>query len=167
MGVNTAKKGDEKQVARNLEATHTMAMFWPWLGIVPAILTHLADQRYNIVDGSYYTPEESMKVNVFPGRRNVFPMRPGGGGGGGGFEFGSHAINIDGRPLVETFAGPSNIAFFTAGLCLFLLPFISGERMPAANFGMAVLLALLGAGSGAFHNYGSTMFVWQHATDRM
>ena len=50
---------------------------------------------------------------------------------------------------------------------LYVLPFLSFERLPAQAFGAGMLLVLLGGCSGAFHADGSRPGSWRHATDRI
>ena len=50
----------------------------------------------------------------------------------------------------EPFSALSNTAYFTAGLGLFLMPFLSGDDIPAPTFAVAVFLVILGVASMAF-----------------
>ena len=69
--------------------------------------------------------------------------------------------------FAEPFSALGNLCSWAAGVGLYVLPFLSFERLPAQAFGAGMLLVLLGGCSGAFHADGSRPGTWQHATDRI
>ena len=69
--------------------------------------------------------------------------------------------------FAEPFSTLGNLCFWAAGVGLYVLPFLSFERLPAQAFGAGMLLVLLGGCSGAFHADGSRPGTWRHATDRI
>lgn len=73
---------------------------------------------------------------------------------------------LAGQEWTEPFAGPSNLAYFTGGIGIFLMPCMSGDYMPAPMFAVAVFLCFLGGASAAFHADGSQTGTWQHVADR-
>ena len=69
--------------------------------------------------------------------------------------------------ILEPFSTLTNLSFWAAGVGLYILPFLSYERLPPQAFGAGMLLVLLGGCSGAFHADGSREGTWRHATDRI
>lgn len=69
--------------------------------------------------------------------------------------------------ILEPFSTLTNLSFWAAGVGLYILPFLSYERLPPQAFGAGMLLVLLGGCSGAFHADGSRAGTWRHATDRI
>ena len=82
-----------------------------------------------------------------------------------GSEYDKYKYTVDGL-MLEPFSAWANATYFTAGLGLFLLPFLSGDHMPAAVFGIALFLCILGGSSMSFHADGSRIGTWRHAADR-
>ena len=129
----------------NLEAVHTVTLFFTTLGMLPATWFAIAvysDSNVTYVDGSVLTGERWTAYT---------PV--------------THLANHYG--ILEPFAAVSNTATFCGGLGLFLMPFLSGDFMPAPTFAVAAYMALLGASSWVFHADGSKMDTWQHAADRL
>ena len=77
------------------------------------------------------------------------------------------ALDQSRRPAPPQFSTVVNLSFWAAGVGLYVLPFLSFERLPAQAFGAGMLLVLLGGCSGAFHADGSRPQTWRHATDRI
>jgi hypothetical protein len=126
----------------NLEAIYTLSVFTPFLGATPGLVT-----AYGLYIGEYFEvggPAEWHYYNA-----TTAPN--------GAYLFASSRAHFK-----EPFAGPSNIAFWTCGTVLFMLPWLSGTRMPNTTYGIGMNLALLGAASYAFHLDGSRMWTWQH-----
>ena len=126
----------------NLEAIYTLSVFTPFLGATPGLVT-----AYGLYIGEYFEvggPAEWHYYNA-----TTAPN--------GAYLFASSRAHFK-----EPFAGPSNIAFWTCGTVLFMLPWLSGTRMPNTTYGIGMNLALLGAASYTFHLDGSRMWTWQH-----
>jgi hypothetical protein len=120
----------------NLEAVHTLSLLWPLLGM-------LFPAGYS---ASVYLDADTAYRGDEVGRMQYTPTTALG--------------------FAEPFAAGSNLSYFLAGVGLFVMPFLSGDHMPAPTFAIAVFLCTLGGASMAFHADGSQGGTWQHQADR-
>lgn len=122
---------------RNLESLHTLALFFPLLGMaIPTVSAAIC----------YWSSD-----TVFSGYEGVS---------------GSRRHTPENAWYLEPFAAPANLAFWFAGLGLFLMPYLSNDHLPATVFAVAIYLNLLGACSMSFHMDASATGTWQHVADR-
>lgn len=122
---------------RPFDATHVLALFFPVVGMLPAIVCAIS--AYYVEGMTYrYGNETEPYMRFTPNA--LYP---------------------------EPFAGLSNIAYITAGIALFIMPLLSGSFLAPHAVGAGVLFAFLGAGSWAFHKDASRMGTWEHAIDRI
>ena len=130
----------------NLEAVYTLSLLGPFLGMFPALIVAYTVylSEYFEVGGTgsdfYYNASTAGRHTDMYGSRNVH--------------------------FIEPLAGPSNIAYWSSGALLFVMPFLSGTTMPNTTYGIGMNLALLAAASYTFHLDGSRGGTWQHAADR-
>lgn len=132
----------------NLAAIHTLSLFFPLAGMLPSIV--YTASWYGNSNVTFHSVDTAVRRsgNHIGGTADV-------------------RVAPVGAFLVEPFSTTSNFAFWVAGFGLFLMPCLSGDRMPSQTFVMAVLLVQLGTSSAAFHATGSVIGTWQHAADRM
>lgn len=122
---------------RPFEATHVMALFFPVMGMLPAVL--LSVQAYYLDSTAYRLADEEEPMMRFTPIM-IYP---------------------------EPFAGLSNLSYIAAGIALFLMPVLSGSFLAPHAIGAGVFFAVVGAGSWAFHKDASRTGSWQHAADRI
>ena len=134
----------------DIQASFTLSLFWSLIGMVPATV-YSASVYYN---GSteYYLDGQNASLPAPP--KSNWKMTP------------ITTQTWSGLQWAEPFAGPSNFAFFSGGVGIFLMPAMSGDYMPAPMFAVAVFLCILGGASGSFHADGSQTGTWQHIADR-
>ena len=139
----------------DIQAAFTLSLFWSLLGMVPA--TVFSASVYYNSSIEYFHDGSNRSL---PGAAGMAPPRQ------------YYAMTprtetlLMGLSWAEPFAGPSNFAYFTGGVGIFLMPCMSGDYMPAPMFAVAVFLCILGGASGSFHADGSQPGTWQHVADR-
>ena len=121
----------------NLEAMHTLALLFPLLGMTLPVGYSCAVY----LDSNMTYLEEVSRNQRF------------------------HQFTPD-VVFHEPFSAFANAAYFTAGMGLYLIPFLSGDFMPKETFAIALYLMLLGGASGTFHQDGSQTGTWRHHADR-
>ena len=122
---------------RTVEATHVLVLFFPALGMIPAVVVAV----HIYVTGS----------TEFVSANHTDPM----------LRFTPVAF------YPEPFSSLSNLATVSCGFGLFLMPMISGSFLAPQIFGVGMVLSFLGAGSWAFHKDASRVGHWQHVVDRI
>ena len=156
----TCKKLESRRTPpgiHNLEAMHTLALFWSMLGMIAPVWV---SARTYLSSTPYFLNATSASVVPRNGASYVTDLSkelPSN-------EFIDTPIGVEFIiPCAEPFAALANLAYFTAGLGLYMMPFLSGDFMPAPVFGVAIFLCVLGACSMAFHADASQLFTWKHA----
>ena len=160
---STCKKLESRRTPpgiHNLEAMHTLALFWSMLGMIVPVWV---SARTYLSSTPYFLNATSASVVPRNGASYVTDLSK---------ELPSNdyidtPIGVEFIiPCAEPFAALANLAYFTAGLGLYMMPFLSGDFMPAPVFGVAIFLCVLGACSWAFHADASQLFTWKHNADR-